>query len=647
MTQRLQLKKGALRGCVWLSPGEPTLRWTTGALEIFRIALSDDRPDLDGLIGRFQEKDRPALRSALQRALERGEIDAFEGFARRGDGTTRLLGMATECVRDAGGGVEEVCLIIRDQTEAARAERMTRTIVDHVPGMISYWDRRLICRYANAAYGEWFGRTAEQMVGVHLPDLLGEERFKTIEPHIRGVLEGRRERFETALTKPTGAPGHILANFVPDFEGAGDVVGYYVLITDITTLKEVEERLRHTNTLLEEARTEAEAAAAAKQDFLSNMSHELRSPLTSIIGFAEQLASRTALEGEDRRYVERIHDASGVLLATINDILDFSKLEAGQVEIECTLTDPAGLGRSVLEMFELQLLKKGVTGRFEAFDLPPFVSMDDTRVRQILLNLVGNAVKFTSAGSVSVHASYDRGRQRLRYEVRDTGPGIPEERMSRLFLRFAQVDASTTRTHGGTGLGLAICRGLAEAMGGGVGASSAFGEGSRFWVEIPCPVAQPAVSHRTAPDWAAAAGGLSGALVLVVDDNPANRELARVICRSFGVTVTEAGSGAEAAEIAARERFDAILLDIRMPGLGGPDTARLIRSRPGPNSATPIVAFTADIAGDQQSEWAELFQGVLAKPIVTSDFVATLAKACADGAAGSTAEAARRSAAEA
>ncbi|MFI4936430.1 MAG: ATP-binding protein [Caulobacterales bacterium] len=331
------------------------------------------------------------------------------------------------------------------------------------------------------------------------------------------------------------------------------------------------------------------------------------------------------LTGEERGYLDRIHEASAALLTTVNDILDFSKLEAGHVEIERMPIDPADLGFRTLELFEPQLEKKGLNRQFKAFALPPQVLTDGTRIRQILMNLIGNAVKFTAAGGVEVRARFDLDRGVLRYEVADTGPGIAPERQSRLFQRFSQVDASTSRSFGGTGLGLAICKGLAEAMGGAVGVTSAPGEGSCFWVEIAYePVTAP-LEQDNEPAGIDLALALRELHLLVVDDNAANRELARLVSEPLGVIVTEAEGGAQAVRAAQSRAFDIILMDIRMPEIDGPTAAGMIRAKPGPNAATPIIAFTADATGDLPAAWDGLFETRLPKPIVAAELLLTLA----------------------
>jgi CheY-like chemotaxis protein len=301
-------------------------------------------------------------------------------------------------------------------------------------------------------------------------------------------------------------------------------------------------------------------------------------------------------------------------------------LEAGQVEIERRPVDPVAIGLRALEMFEPAMERKGLAHRFEAAEVPPRVLADDTHLRQVLANLIGNAVKFTASGSVSVRCLYDRVSSTLRFEVTDTGPGIPGDRQSRLFQRFSQVDASTTRTFGGTGLGLAICKGLAEAMGGRVGVLSIPGEGSCFWVDIPAELAPPdADQPQDGADILPHPDALHGLRLLVVDDELASRELVRLIVEPFGVQVTEAASGSEAVSAARSGPFDMILMDIRMPELDGPTTAQIIRSKPGRNASTPMIAFTADVSGEMPEAWTLMFNGVLAKPIVSADLILLLA----------------------
>ena len=512
-----------------------------------------------------------------------------------------------------------------------RAVRELRTIIDHVPAMVAYWDRDLKCKFANDKYLEWFGRTSDEMVGLTIQSLMGEELFRRNEPFIRAALAGNPQQFERTLRKPSGAIGHTWAQYIPDVDAKGLVQGFYVMVTDVSPLKETEERLKEANAALEVARQAAEAATAAKSAFLANMSHELRNPLTSIIGYAELLAKRGAMDETQQRYLGRLSEASTALLSTINEVLDYSKLEAGQVEIQRHAIDPLAVGRQALEMFEPAMDKKGLAHSFEAAGVPGLVLADEIRLRQILVNFVGNAVKFTSAGSVALRCAYDRAAGALRYEVIDTGPGIPSDRLDRLFERFSQTDTSTSRIYGGTGLGLAISKGLAVAMGGDVGVLSIAGEGSCFWVQIPCEIAEePMLLREPADQMAVWTERLCGMRLLIVDDDPANRELVRNIVEPLGVIATEATGGAEAVTAARSAAFDLILMDIRMPEIDGATAAQLIRSQPGRNASTSIVAFTAEVGGATPQPWRDVFDDVLAKPIASADLLRMLSAHAGD-----------------
>ena len=379
---------------------------------------------------------------------------------------------------------------------------------------------------------------------------------------------------------------------------------------------------------LRAALASAEQAAAAKAEFLANMSHEIRTPLTAVIGFAGLLAERPDLDETAGRYVARISGAGRALLAIVNDVLDFSQLEAGRITIAPRPAPVIDAAREVLELFALQAADKSITLAFNAAPaVPSHVTVDADRLRQILLSLVGNAVKFTARGAVTLRLNYDVTAERLFAEVTDTGPGIAAHQRKLIFQLFSQLDASTTRK-GGAGMGLTISAGLAAAMGGRITLRSQIGRGSTFRLELPAPRAEVA---------AAAAPGawtddvLIGLRVLVVDDNASNREVARAILEQFGVEVSEATDGLEAVETAQRLPFDLILMDMRMPGLDGRAALRRIRGAPGPNQAMPILAFSADNVGEgPDMDDLREFQGRVLKPIQPSAMLAAISQAVAD-----------------
>jgi PAS domain S-box-containing protein len=572
-----------------------------------------------------QAADGPAR--ALGQARLAGRF-AGEGWRVRKDGSRFWADVVIEPIQEDGElvGFTKITRDITDRMAAAAAisesEARYRLLADHSTDVILRFGPDGAIQYASPACRQ-MGYEPDELIGLNTLDITYPEDRDFAAESVRSLFSGeadRRLRREIRVKRKDGGYAWMEGNPSLILGEDGKPIGAISVFRDVTARRELEDSLAA-------AKAEAEAATAVKSEFLSNMSHELRTPLTSILGFSDLLAARGALEGEDRRYLDRIVDASKGLLTTVNDILDFSKLEAGQVEIELRSIDPVALGKSALELLSPQASAKGLTCLFKEDGLPDRVMADDTRIRQILLNLISNAVKFTPTGSVTLEAAYDEATRRLRYTVIDTGLGVPPDRVSRLFQRFSQVDASTTRAFGGTGLGLAICKGLAEAMGGEVGVQSVDGEGSRFWVEAPAERSDADAGAQTAAAMALdLADVLDGLRVLVVDDNPVNRELTKIILRPFGVIATEAPGGAEAVSLAASEPFDLILMDVRMPDVDGMTAARRIRGSSKLNAASPIIAFTADAGDERLSDaWQGVFDDRLAKPIIASDLIAILA----------------------
>ena len=503
----------------------------------------------------------------------------------------------------------------------AASEARYRGLAEAAPDMITETDRNGVIQYISPACERVIGVPGDLLIGANVFSLMHPEdaekaraacdrqletrgRAEPVELEYRGVLPsgeliwlGSRP---TAILDPT----------------TGDVTGFIDVVRNITQAKALMAELRRTS-------QEAEAAAVAKSNFLANMSHEIRTPLTSVIGFAGLLEQIPALPPLAADYSKLIVSSGQALMSIVNDVLDVAKFEAGQVELHPAPFAVHAFFRSVVSSVEFQAQKKGLTLSILFADaLPDTVVADAVRVRQVFLNLLVNAIKFTDRGWVQVRVeaeSGEDGRDRLRVAVRDSGPGIAPEHQPRLFQRFSQADTTSSRPFSGAGLGLAISKTLTETMGGRIGVETAVGEGATFWFTFEAP--QGAMAHAAAEGDTPPAS-LDPIRILIVDDVDANRQLATALLAPFDVSLTSAQNGADAIEAALQQPFDVILMDLQMPGMDGMATCRAIRATSGYNSATPILAWSANVLPEQVAACAAAgMNDHISKPIDPVEFL--------------------------
>lgn len=498
------------------------------------------------------------------------------------------------------------------------SEELYRLLADNQSDVISLWSRDGRRIYASPSTERAFGFTASELLT--LPNTAN-----AVDEDLPIIIEALRQ-----LT-PGGPPTTIEYRLRHKDGTLLWVEGAFKLLEDdsgvlLTTTRVITERKALQLELLE-ALNEARDALAVKSDFLANMTHELRTPLNAIVGFSGLLRDSDTLSAADRRSVSLIHDASQTLLGVVNDVLDFSRLEAGAVEFEQTPFDPVQVAESTLLLLSGQAAEKGLSLSTRAEGLSGPLLGDAPRLRQVLLNFLSNAVKFTPRGRIElvVRQEADPAGRRLHVAVSDQGIGVPAEQIDSIFGRFTQSDASVSRRFGGTGLGLAISKRIIDGLGGRIGVESTPGKGSTFWFEVVLPLAGSAGGEVASGTDEA---DLDPALrLLVVDDNAVNRELVCALLAPFDIEIHTASDGVEAVEQAAMRDYDIILMDVQMPNLDGMSATARIRAAEAAGRRTPIIAMTANVLPEQVSRCIQAgMDDHLGKPINASALLEALSR---------------------
>jgi PAS domain S-box-containing protein len=489
------------------------------------------------------------------------------------------------------------------------SERMFRTLIEGASdGILISKDGTSI--EANTSLCKMFAYSVQ--------DIRGKWALEFVIPESRAHIQ---EKIQNGYSKPYETIGVRKDGSTFDIEVLGKTLPINGENIRMTTIRDISEK-KMTERALQESEKQSREASKAKSEFLANMSHEIRTPLNGILGMTG-LLSDTTLDDQQKNYIDIIRNSGDSLLSIVNDILDFSKIEAKKLTIETISFELRPAIEDIKHILNYSAKQKGLVLKTEVDEtLPKYVFGDPTRLRQILMNLIGNAIKFTSKGDIQIRA-YQKNHY-TRFEIIDSGIGIPDSSIKNMFKAFTQVDSSTTRKFGGTGLGLSICRELVHAMDGEIGVTSQEGTGSTFWFEIPLPEDHSS-SLKVQVTKATLSASTKKLRVLIAEDNAVNSLIARKMAEKLGHKVTLAGNGKEAIDALNLAPYDVVLMDCQMPEMDGFEATHMIRESQTNYRDVCIIAMTAHaMTGDREKCLAIGMNDYVSKPMKIEDLYTVL-----------------------